>query len=332
MSEIFDALQRSESGGSKKKDTIGPLRALDVLRRAEELAQSNWDHESTTASSRPEELLEFEAMLKQSTLGSSIRESDAELARQVSSIRERTIPAGQFRSIPVSINTDSHLVCVADADSPAAEAFQLLGVRLRNLREARALQRVLVTSTVPREGKSMVAGNLACTLARSSRAKVLLLEGDVRRPTQSQQLGLEELPGVSEWLQGTASLSETVYHLDSLGFWIMPAGKCPANPLEVLQPGRMSILMSQLSEWFDLVIIDSPPVLPLADTSMWMKLADGVLLVTRQGVSEKGPLQRGIEAIEPKKLIGAILNSSKTLRHSDYYYSVQPDSESLVQS
>lgn len=331
MSEIFDALQRSESG-DQKKDTIGPLRALDVLRRAEELAQSNWDHARTTSSSRSEELVEFEAMLKQGVLDSSVREPNVALGRQVSPIRERTIQPGQFRAVPVSVTADSHLVCVADADSPAAEAFQLLGMRLRNLRETRALQRVLVTSTIPREGKSMVAGNLACTLARSGRTRTLLLEGDVRRPTQSTLFGLEELPGVSEWLQGTSSLNESVYHLDSLGFWIMPAGKCPANPLEVLQPGRMSALVGQLSEWFDLIIIDSPPVLPLADTSMWMKLADGVLLVTRQGITEKGPLKRGIEAVDPKKLIGAVLNSSKTLRHSDYYYGVQPEPESLVQS
>jgi Mrp family chromosome partitioning ATPase len=78
--------------------------------------------------------------------------------------------------------------------------------------------------------------------------------------------------------------------------------------------------MDQLSDLFDWVVVDSPPVLPLADTSVWSRLCDGTLLVIRQGVSEKRQLQRGVEALEPQKLIGAILNSSNSAPHSDYYY------------
>jgi Mrp family chromosome partitioning ATPase len=79
--------------------------------------------------------------------------------------------------------------------------------------------------------------------------------------------------------------------------------------------------VDQLAELFDWVVIDSPPVLPLADTSVWSRLCDGILLVTRQGTSEKRQLQRGVDAIDPQKLIGAILNSSSSAPHSDYYYS-----------
>ena len=79
--------------------------------------------------------------------------------------------------------------------------------------------------------------------------------------------------------------------------------------------------MDQLTTWFDWIIVDSPPVLPLADTSVWMRLADGILLATRQGVTEKRKLLRGLEAIEPKKLIGALVNSSNNAAASDYYYS-----------
>ena len=78
--------------------------------------------------------------------------------------------------------------------------------------------------------------------------------------------------------------------------------------------------MDRLSGWFDWIVIDAPPVLPLADTSVWTRLADGILLVTRQGTTEKRQLLRGLEALEPQKLIGAVLNSSKNQPHSDYYY------------
>jgi Mrp family chromosome partitioning ATPase len=78
--------------------------------------------------------------------------------------------------------------------------------------------------------------------------------------------------------------------------------------------------MDQLAAWFDWIIIDSPPVLPLADTSVWSRLADGILLVTRQGTTDKRQLKRGLEALETKKLIGVLLNSSQSSDNRDYYY------------
>ena len=86
--------------------------------------------------------------------------------------------------------------------------------------------------------------------------------------------------------------------------------------------------MEKLAAWFDWIIIDSPPVLPLADTSIWARVVDGVLLVTRRGTTEKGLLKRGLEALDPQKLIGMLVNSSTALAGSDYYYgSSSPDSD-----
>jgi Mrp family chromosome partitioning ATPase len=99
----------------------------------------------------------------------------------------------------------------------------------------------------------------------------------------------------------------------------LPAGDSSRNPLELMQSGRLSGLMEQLTSWFDWIVIDSPPVLPLADTSIWMRLADGVLLVTRQGATEKKQLKRALEAIEQKKLLGALLNSSESTTNNYYY-------------
>jgi Mrp family chromosome partitioning ATPase len=91
--------------------------------------------------------------------------------------------------------------------------------------------------------------------------------------------------------------------------------------LELLKSGKLSALTDQLKAWFDWIIVDSPPVLPLADTSVWMRLADGILLIARQGIVEKQQLQRGLEALDSKKLIGAVLNSSKHSSDGYYYYS-----------
>jgi len=110
-----------------------------------------------------------------------------------------------------------------------------------------------------------------------------------------------------------------IYRLEGPGCWFLPSGSSPRNPLELMQSGRLNALMDQLAASFDWIVIDSPPVLPLGDTSLWMRQADGVLLVTRQGATEKQKLQRGLEAIEKSKLIGALLNSSREAASSDYY-------------
>jgi capsular exopolysaccharide synthesis family protein len=230
-------------------------------------------------------------------------------------------PFGEFQALQVSLVPQSRMACITDSGSPAAEAFRLLGVRLRDLRRIRPLKTVLITSTVPQEGKSMVSANLACTLAQSTQQRVLLLEGDLRRPSLSKMFGLGRNPGLSESLQGERSLVRSVYHLEGPGLWILPSGSAPSNALELLQSGKLSALMDQLAMWFDWMIIDSPPALPLADTSVWMRLADGILLITRPGITEKRQLRRGIEALDPKKLIGAILNSSKHSADNYYYYS-----------
>jgi capsular exopolysaccharide synthesis family protein len=220
--------------------------------------------------------------------------------------------------LKVSIPEASRLVSLGQEGSLGAEKFRFLAVRLRQLRQTRPLKKVLITSTIPQEGKSTVAANLACTLARRKPQKTLLLEGDLRRPSIASQFGIGRLPGLCEWLGGETP-TINIYRLENLGVWFLPAGTAPENPLELMQAGRLSPLMEQLEAWFDWIVIDSPPVLPLADTSLWSRLADGILLVTRKGITEKVALQRGIEAIEKSKLLGALVNSSSNASHSDYY-------------
>ena len=156
----------------------------------------------------------------------------------------------------------------------------------------------------------MVAANLACTLASEAQQRTLVLEGDLRSPSLSHLFGLGKKPGLSELLEDGRSLTTSIYHLEGPNVWILPAGSAPGNALELLQSGRLATLMDQLSVLFDWIVIDSPPVLPLADTSVWMRVVDGVLLTTRQGTTEKRQLQRGLEAVESKKLIGALVNNS----------------------
>jgi capsular exopolysaccharide synthesis family protein len=319
MSHIFDALQRSE-GEETGADLSAELEAPDVLRRAERRAALKWEEE---------------ALVKQATLtngaermsspGAEVEALDdtAEAAAAINepaSTDESSDIFSKFQSLEVFLVPEKRLVCLTDTESLAAEAFRLLAVRLRHLRRDRPLRKMLITSTIPQEGKSMVAANLACTLAIRTHQRVLLLEGDVRRPTFSQLFGLGRNPGLCECLQGERTLETSIYRLEAAGLWILPAGSAPSNALELLQSGKLSSMMDQLAGWFEWIIIDSPPILPLADTSVWTRLADGVLLVAREGTTEKRRLKRGLEAVEPRKLIGALLNCAKNSADSSYYY------------
>jgi capsular exopolysaccharide synthesis family protein len=228
-----------------------------------------------------------------------------------------------FPSLEVSVLPSSRLVFLNEPDSLAAEKFRFLGVRLRQLQQSRPLKKVLVTSTIPEEGKSTVSANLSGVLARRKQS-VLLIEGDLRRPTLAQQFGLGRLAGLGEWLQSGRQTVSNVYRLEGPDFWFMPAGNPPENPLELLQSGRLSYLMGQLANLFDWIIVDSPPLLPLADTTVWSRVTDGTLLVAREGKSEKKQLQRGLEALKKSDLLGVVLNGCAHPDHKSYYQRYSP--------
>lgn len=214
----------------------------------------------------------------------------------------------------------SRLVALTERESLAAEKFRFLGVRLRQLQQARGIKRLLITSSLPEEGKSMVSANLAATLGRRQRQKVLLIEGDLRRPVLSGQLGLPELSGLAEWLEAEDGrpLAE-IYQMEGAGFWFLPAGVPPENPLELLQSDRMQELMNLLAARFDWIIIDSPPLLPVADTSVWAKLSDGMLLVVREGKTEKRQLRRALAGVDTSSVLGIVINSCSTTDEKHYY-------------
>jgi capsular exopolysaccharide synthesis family protein len=289
MSNIFDALQRAELENSGSEGPTLTL-ASELLHAAEQKLR-----DSAPIVEQPANRDAF----------------DSDPAAPLEDLERCPVLA-------VSLQDDSRLVSLGKEGSLGAEKFRFLAVRLRQLRHSRPLKKILITSSIPQEGKSTVAANLACTLARRKPQKTLLLEGDLRRPNIVSQFGLGKLPGLCEWLSGE-SQSINIYRLESLGVWILPAGSTPQNPLELMQSGKLSPLMEQLEAWFDWIVIDSPPVLPLADTSLWSRLADGILLVTRKGTTEKQQLQRGLEAIDKTKLLGALVNSSANAAHSDYY-------------
>jgi capsular exopolysaccharide synthesis family protein len=303
MSHIFDALQRSESEASGTEASSFSL-ATELLQAAEEKMR-------VAVAKEP-------AVAKQL----AVVENEPDPASHDDDVFF-PVDLQQCPRLSVAVPTDSRLVSIEKEDSLGAEKFRFLAVRLRHIRQTRPLKKVLITSTIPQEGKSTVAANLACTLARRKQQKTLLLEGDLRRPTLATRFGLGRVAGLSEWFHGEGT-AMNIYRLESLNLWVLPAGNAAENPLELMQSGKLASLMERLTEWFDWIVIDSPPVLPLADTSVWARLADGILLVTRPGITQKQQLERGLATLEKSKLLGALMNSSTDVAHSDYYQRYGP--------
>jgi capsular exopolysaccharide synthesis family protein len=305
MSRIFDALQRSgaEQSGIEYDDVMSMV--VDVF-------------ESRTRSQTATE--EAVSAIPQAKVEAPLEPAFAQES-------EEDAISPNFHSVEAWPIASSRLVYFTEPDGFAAEKFRFLSVRLRQMQQIRALKKVLITSSIPQEGKSLVAANLACNLACREPQRTLLLDGDLRRPSIAKVFGLGKIAGMSEWLQGDGGPTTCIHQLKGTRLCVLPAGAPPRHPLEVMQSGKLSSIMHHLSIWFDWIVIDSPPVLPLADTSVWLRIADGVLLVTRQGVTERALLKRGLEGLEPSKLLGTVLNGATKTPPSYYCYQALPTSE-----
>lgn len=190
-----------------------------------------------------------------------------------------------------------------------AEALRTLrtGVLLSGLDKSH--RRLLITSSVPSEGKTTVALNLAQALSQMH--KVLLIDGDMRRPSVAAVLG-DQAPskGLSQFIAGEAKISDCVHQLDGTNAYLMTAGVIPPNPLELISSQKFSDALANLSKVFDYIVIDAPPSLAVSDALVLSRLVDGVLYVVRSDSSPQAAVQAGIKRLRrvDAPLIGVILN------------------------
>ena len=180
---------------------------------------------------------------------------------------------------------------------------------------------VVITSTGPGEGKTAVATNLAVALAQAG-LRVLIVDADMRKPRVHTVFGQSQEPGLSNVLVGNAKASEAVHTTTVTGLWVMPAGVPPPNPAELLGSKRFKDFLASLSQHFDWVVIDTPPVMAVTDSSVVAHMATGVLFVVGAEMTSRHAAQRALEQLEQAraKFIGVVLNRVD-LQHNAYYYS-----------
>ena len=212
---------------------------------------------------------------------------------------------------------DPHLIAALAPTSLAAEQYRSLRARIRRAEAGRAVRTILITSPAKGDGKSLTAANLALTMSQEFQQRVLLLDADLRRPSLHTLFGLTDGPGLSDILMGASELDHALVNLPEHHLSVLPAGVPPGHPTELLGSAAMRRLLDALRGRFDKILIDMPPVAPLADTHVIAPLADGILMVVRAGVTPRPAIERALGGLDLSKVLGLVLNESDA-PSSDY--------------
>jgi len=249
----------------------------------------------------------------------SDRSELTEKGKVLHEVLPKLVEGQEARSVPVVALPDSRLVALTDPNSLGAEKFRALVTRLDHLRKQRDLKSFQVTSSVVNEGKTLVSGNVAVTLAKYSGSKTLLIEGDLHRPTLASLLGLRELHGLSQWWSGQDhELAQFVHRLNDMPLWFLPAGEPCNRPSDILRSARFVKAFTQLASQFEWIVVDSTPMLPIVDVNLWSRLVDGTLLVVREGMAPVKALKKGLQALDHPKLIGIVMNDASGSDQANY--------------
>jgi capsular exopolysaccharide synthesis family protein len=209
----------------------------------------------------------------------------------------------------------SFIESLNDASSFAGEELRLLAVKVQDIRRERGVTCLALTSTLPGEGKSTVAVGLAGALAREPGRRVLLIEADVRRPSLTPTLGLPPAAGLGEWLNGGLDYVP-VRLIEPGGFFLLVAGKTDLERPELLGSQRMDALLRAARGLFDFVLLDTMPVLPVADAVLMQDLVDGFLLVVRSRQTRRDAIQDALARLRADRLLGVVLNDHEEQRDS----------------
>jgi tyrosine-protein kinase Etk/Wzc len=220
-----------------------------------------------------------------------------------------------------------HLITQIDMKSPIAESYRSLRTAVQFSAIEAQVRSILVTSSIPQEGKSTTSTNLAIVIAQSG-ARTLLVDCDLRRPVLHSVFGISKDPGLVNALVGTVPLEEAIHQTGIPNLDLLPSGSIPPNPSELLGSRRMRVVLEELKERYDTVILDSPPVGTVTDSVVLSTLVDSTIVIVRAHKTKMEFLEKTREALEriTTNLIGVVLNDfdvaqsyGSTYRYYRYY-------------
>lgn len=219
-----------------------------------------------------------------------------------------------------SLRVMSRLLADEDSDPVAAEQYRVLYTKLEHLSVRNSYKTFAISSAVKGEGKTITSLNLAYTIANDFKKKVALVECDLKKPSLltyfSSPGGVNDIVNV---VGRGAELDRALHRVDDTSLYLLPAGKSVRNSSEILGSQRMKEVLSELKLEFDYVIVDSPPILHLADMNIISRLVDGLILVVRAGKTPKDLVEKAAKSLHNANILGVVLNGSD-ISLNRYYY------------
>jgi len=204
------------------------------------------------------------------------------------------------------------------ADHIFNEQYKNFAARVEYGVDMRGYKVVAVTSAIAGEGKTVSTVNLAANLASTGRKKVLLVDVDLRKSDLAKGLHITPRPGLAEFLSGSASLKDTLRHALTEGLHVIPGGSRVAAPWDLITGERFRAFLNELRETYDVILLDTPPIVPVSDTLTLRDVVDGFILVYRLGHTPHNLFRQTLEEIGEQKLLGVLLNGVEP--HSERYY------------
>ena len=222
-----------------------------------------------------------------------------------------------------NLDPDTMIFCNEQSWSAWAEQFRSLRSRLYQRRQTAPLRTLLITSTMPGEGKTFITANLGQAIARQHNRRALLMDVDLRASRLHVPLGAPSSPGLADFLCGEVDEYSIIQANTQNNLFFIPAGRRVSNPAELLSSMQLRALLDRLAPLFDWVILDAPPVLPVSDAGVLAGLCDGVLLVVRAGSTAFDQAQMACQELSGKNLLGVALNhveESVAAKYGAYSY------------
>ncbi|MFT5728853.1 MAG: protein-tyrosine kinase [Desulforhopalus sp.] len=225
---------------------------------------------------------------------------------------------------------DPRLFKAINQDISLPEIFKVLRSRILHPQNSdRPIRSVMITSAVPKEGKSFITANLGISLAQGMDQHSLLVDCDLRQPSLAKLFGISGTLGLVDYLRDNSPLPDLINKTAVNKLSIIASGKPPLNPAELLSSAKMKELARELSKRYDdrIIIFDTPPIMVAAESSVLASHVDGVILVVREGMSRKNEIQKTIDSIGKNKILGMVYNGQTSniidksySKRYDYYH------------
>ncbi|MGQ9917426.1 MAG: CpsD/CapB family tyrosine-protein kinase [Bryobacteraceae bacterium] len=223
--------------------------------------------------------------------------------------------------VPFNPSPDASLLDPARPGEAPAEEFRSLRTRLNHIQTLQPIHSLVITSPSPAEGKSFTAANLALAQAQLENNFTLLADFDFRRPVVHTLFQLPRSPGITDYLQGKATLDQIIQRLEGTNLFVMTAGEAVLNPLELLNLPAAKSMIENLPEFFNWVIIDTPPLLFAADANLLSTMAHALLLVVRIGSTTIDSVTRAMASLCHNNILGIVVNAAQRSElYSKYTY------------